>query len=588
MFARVVTAKGKKYLNIIENYREGKSVKQKVIANLGRVDELKVDSIERLADKLLKIVESEKSIARSSVPEIEELDRYNYGFVVYRKLWNRFKLDEILDKLVEDRAIEYDFKSVVFSMVVDRLLKPKSKLALFHNKEDYFTINDDLGLNHLYRSLDILADNKIAIEEALFDRNKSLFNVSTDIVFYDVTTFYYESKEENDLKRFGYSKDGKFGDVQVVMGLLIDKNGLPIGYELFSGNTFDGKTMVKVLDNLKRKFNLDKVVIVADRGLNAKINLKYIKDAGYDYLMAVSIKSMSKQMQKVILDTSMYRTILANEDSPDGLYSYNHFGYYNDVRYKEEIIDKKGEVQLKTKTITLKEMMVCTYSNKRAKKDWYDWGRGLDKANTIIQANQKSSLTSTRSFKKFIQKETQADNCHDFTMAMDWMKIKEQQRYDGLYAITTSNLNLDPIEIIQNYRNLYKIEDSFRVLKSTFNTRPIFHHKEQRIEAHFIVSFIAFMLERDLEIRLKNSKSFTKYTITPNRIREALNALELSKIKVNNKTLFMKSNHSNNQDKLKLAKDIMRFLHIKQLKNISSKEELLDAFALWSSLIPFI
>jgi len=146
------------------------------------------------------------------------------------------------------------------------------------------------------------------------------------------------------------------------------------------------------------------------------------------------------------------------------------------------------------------------------------------------------------------------------------------------YAITTSNLNLDPIEIIQNYHNLYKIEDSFRVLKSTFNTRPIYHYKEHTIEAHFIVCFIAFMLERDLEIRLKKSKSFKKYTITPNRIRDALNSLELSKIKVDDKILFMKSNHSNTQDKLKFAKNIMRFLHIKQLKNLSTKEDILCLF----------
>ena len=146
------------------------------------------------------------------------------------------------------------------------------------------------------------------------------------------------------------------------------------------------------------------------------------------------------------------------------------------------------------------------------------------------------------------------------------------------YAITTSNLDLDPIEIIQNYHNLYKIEDSFRVLKSTFNTRPIYHYKEHRIEAHFIVCFIAFMLERDLEIRLKKSKSFREYTITPNRIRDALNSLELSKIKVDNKIFFMKSNHSNTQDKLKFAKNIMRFLHIKQLKNLSTKEDILCLF----------
>jgi transposase len=184
----------------------------------------------------------------------------------------------------------------------------------------------------------------------------------------------------------------------------------------------------------------------------------------------------------------------------------------------------------------------------------------------------KSSLTSTRSHKKYIKKD---DNCSNFIMGMDWMKIKEQQKYDGFYAITTSKLDLDAVEVIQNYRNLYRIEESFRVLKSTFNTRPIYHYKESRIEAHFIVCFIAFMLERDLEIRLGKSKSFKKYTITPNRIRDAINSLEVSKIKIDNKIFYMKSNHSNSQDKLKFGKDIMRFLHIKQLKNISTKEELL-------------
>ena len=350
---------------------------------------------------------------------------------------------------------------------------------------------------------------------------------------------------------------------------------MPIGYELFSGNTFDSKTMVKVLDNLKGKFNLDKVIIVADRGLNSKINLKYIKDAGYDYLMAVSIKSLNKKMKDIVLDRMSYTNILSTQDSKDGLYAYKIEEYNNVVKYDEESINPyTGEITTHKKTITLKEKFVCTYSNKRAKKDSYDRGRGLEKANKIIQENQKSSLTSTRSHKKYIKKDK--DNCSNFTMAMDWIKIKEQQKFDGFYAITTSKLDLDPLEVISNYRNLYKIEDSFKVLKSTFDTRPIYHYKEERIEAHFIVSFIAFMLERDLEIRLKKSKSFKKYTITPDRIKEALNSLEVSKIKIDNKIFYMKSNHSNSKDKLRFAKDIMQFLHIKQLKNISTREELLS------------
>jgi transposase len=386
MFARIIKSKGNEYLNIIETYRDDGKVKQKVIANLGRVDKLKTTSIEKIAKKLLEIVDSSQVITESTIPKLEEMDRYNYGFIIYRNLWNRYKLDDILDNLVIDKKIKYDFKSVIFSMVVDRLLKPKSKLALMENKDEYFDINDELQLNHIYRSLDILAENKIAIEEALFNQNKTLFNISTDIVFYDVTTFYYESKSSNDLKKFGYSKDGKFGDVQVVMGLLIDKNGLPIGYELFAGNTFDSKTMVKILDNLKGKFNLDNVVIVADRGLNAKINLKYIKDAGYDYLMAVSIKSLNKKMQDIILEKRSYKDTLSRQD---GLYIYKTEAYENKIEYKKELINPNtGEINTIKEKIVLQEKFICTYSEKRARKDSYDRGRGLDKANKIIQENQ--------------------------------------------------------------------------------------------------------------------------------------------------------------------------------------------------------
>jgi len=238
------------------------------------------------------------------------------------------------------------------------------------------------------------------------------------------------------------------------------------------------------------------------------------------------------------------------------------------------------KIEIKKQTITLKEMMVCSYSNKRAKKDRFDRYKALDKANSIILNNQKSSLINTKNFKKYIQKSTNEknNNCKDFTMGLDWLKIKEEQKYDGLYAITTSKLDLDPLEVIENYHNLYRIEDSFRVLKSTFNTRPIYHYKENRIEAHFIICFIAFMLERDLEIRLKKSKSFKQYTITPDRIKEALNSLEVSKVKIDNKIFYLKSNHTNNNNKLKFAKDIMRFLHINQLKNLSTKEDIEEIF----------
>jgi transposase len=362
------------------------------------------------------------------------------------------------------------------------------------------------------------------------------------------------------------------------MGLLIDKNGLPIGYELFSGNTMDSKTMITILDKLKAKFQIDTVVIVADRGLNSKLNLKAIKDAGYDYLMAVKIKSMDKKTQEDILNIKNYTNIINDENSEDGLYAYYVRDYNNTVKYKQNIgaNETTGEIEYENKKIILKEKLICTYSQKRAKKDMYDRYRGLEKANTIIQENQKSSLTQTRSFKKYIFKTTKEESCKNFTMGLDWMKIKKDKTYDGFYAITTSKTTLNALETIDNYHNLYKIEDSFRVLKSTFDTRPIYHYKESRIEAHFIVCFIAFMIERDLEIRLKNSKSFEENIITPNRIKEALNSLEVSKVKIDDEIFYMKSNHTNQKEKLKLGRDIHKFLRIPQLKNINTKDDLIQ------------
>ncbi len=289
--------------------------------------------------------------------------------------------------------------------------------------------------------------------------------------------------------------------------------------------------------------------------------------------MACKIKSMPQDIQKDILNIKNYTNIINDIDSEEGLYSYYIRDYENIIKYKEEDT-LTGKIE--NKKIILQEKLICTYSAKRAKKDRIDRERGLEKANKIIMDNLKSSITSTRSFKKYIFKTTKDDNCKNFTMGLDWVKIKNDKRYDGFYAITTSRKDLSAIEVIENYHNLYRIEDSFKVLKSTFDTRPIYHYKESRIEAHFIVCFIAFMIERDLEIRLKKSKSFKKYTITPDNIKEALNALEISKVKIDNRVLYMKSNHTNEKDKLRLGRDIHKFLHIKQLKNLTQESELIE------------
>ena len=265
MFIKVTKSKNYNYLQIVESYREGSNTRHRVIANLGRYDELQGnEQIMRLANRLLKIAGQDPEEL-----QFEELQRLHYGHKVYENIWNKFNLNKILTNCSRNDRIKFDFKSIVFYMVVQRLLNPGSKYAGWQNQNNYLDIANNIPLHQFYRCLDVLAKRKDIIEKHLFNRHRTLFNMKVDVVFYDVTTFYFESVVADDLKNFGFGKDGKAGEVQVVMGLLIDSEGRPIGHELFPGNTSEGKTMVEALESLKTRFSIRRLIIVADKGLNS-------------------------------------------------------------------------------------------------------------------------------------------------------------------------------------------------------------------------------------------------------------------------------------------------------------------------------
>ncbi len=269
MFLKVTKSGAYEYLRLVHSYWEHGKPKQQVIANLGRLDLLKQNGqLRRLGKKFLAL----DGIEAPTLDDIEELNRLCYGDIVYKKLWDKYKFSSLLSKVVSTKKIQYDFVNTVYLLVIDRLLNPRSKLACFQRQENYLNISD-VKLQHLYRCLDMLADAKVAIETSIFDRQKDLFHASMDVVFYDVTTFHFESNRADDLRDFGFSKAGKFNEVQVVMGLIIDLDGNPIGYDLFPGNTFDGNTLLDALAALKQRFSIRKLIFVADKAINSKKNL---------------------------------------------------------------------------------------------------------------------------------------------------------------------------------------------------------------------------------------------------------------------------------------------------------------------------
>ena len=533
MFIKVTKSGKYQYAQLVESYRENGATRHKVLLNLGRVDQIANNpSYQNLARSLAKLSNAGEVV---NPRDISEAEVFNWGHGVYRKIWDQYGIGTILGKIAAGRRIKYDVDDAAFLMAVQHLLRPRSKLGTFNGQRRYIGL-PTVELNHLYRSLDILSECKDALEEELFAKNRNLFNMEVDVVFYDVTTFSFESVRADSLREFGFSKDGKFKEVQVVLGLVTDCEGRPIGYELFPGDTFDGKTMAKALENIRKRFGIRRVVIVADRGLNSKLNLKLIREAGYDYIVAARLKGMKRSVRDSAL-------------SPEGYIHQSDEGEefrYKTLPHDNVVKGANGEVY------NLREHLIVSFSGKRARKDRSDRKRLLEKAERLLQNPSQISSSNKRGGKKYLRNMGEEPE-----WVLDEDAVERDALFDGYYAIQTSALDMTATEIMDAYHKLWKIEESFRIMKSTLEVRPIFHWTESRIKGHFVVCFLAFLLERSLEFRLKRSGE----AASPEVIRDALNSLNFARVSLGGEEYLIRTKTPG------LANRILRLLGIRAPRN---------------------
>jgi len=560
MFIKTTRSKGVDYVKLVESYRdENKISRHKVLYNFGRLDLIRNNKSFLVAiKKLCELVNLE--VCQDRREKYGEAQILDYGYLPYAILWEKLGIGNCLGNLKQNANCCFSLSESTFLMVIQHLLSPKSKLATYEGQEKYFGLSP-IQLHQLYRTLDKLAKHKEKIEDALFYENYIKVNNQVDVVFYDVTTFAFESVIADELKSRGFSKDCKFNEVQVVMGLLIDSFGLPIGYELFSGNTFDGKTMVKALENIKKRFGIQRVIIVADRGLNSKSNLLHIKEAGYGYIVASKIKLLGKAQQEQILDDAGFIAV-------SGDFKYKSIDYVNTFKDEEKKLHQ------------LEEKLVITFCSKRAKKDAADRQKLLDKAENLLAQPSSIAQSNKRGGKKFIQEINQTETKYCLNQEL----IEKDKRFDGFYGIQTSEKTMSEASILDAYHTLWKIEESFRIMKSTLEIRPIFHWTPDRIRGHFLVCFLAFMLERRLEVILRENN----VEFSPERIRAALCGMQLVKFDVNAQPVYIKTKIDS------LAMHICKLLSIKLPDNINTKNQLCDIFAnslpkkeLWGQLFLF-
>jgi transposase len=484
---------------------------------------------------------------RAVLADCSEAAMLNYGYLAYAELWERLGIAGTLRAVRDKSKISFRFADTAFLMAVQHLLSPRSKLATYEHQNSYLGLKE-ARLQHLYRTLDKLSEEKEFIENELFERNYKVYGQKVDVVFYDVTTFAFESVIADELKNFGFSKDCKFKEVQVVMGLLMDTNGLPIGYELFAGNTFDGKTLVKSLENIKQRFGINRVIIVADRGINSKGNLNLIKEAGYGYIVASKIRSMSGKVISTILDENGYASL---KDKDGETFRYKTIDYVN-------VFTDENNVKHQ-----LAESLVVSFSDKRLRKDQSDRERLIEKANKLLQNPESIKASNKRGGKKYL--------CDTSLQKANWKldekAIAQDARFDGYYGIQTSEKEISAMDVMDAYHTLWKIEESFRIMKSTLEVRPVFHWTPKRIKGHFMVCFLSFLMERKLESLLHDDKE-KGLQVSPGRIQEALNTMQLAAVTMGGEEVYIKTKNQ------PLGNQIFKELGLKLPKNISTKEEI--------------
>ena len=375
----------------------------------------------------------------------------------------RVGYDLLLGKIFDEIGFNKIKDEYFRELVLARLSFPKSKLK---TTEYLFRYKDiDWDEDRLYRYLDKLHNKqKELVQEISFKHTLGLLNNNIGVVFYDVTTLYFEIDEEDELRKTGFSKEGKHQSPQIVLGLLVSKNGYPLAYEIFEGNKFEGHTMLPVIETFKSKYNLTQLIIIADSGLLSNANVNQLRARNYEFILGARIKNESRVVQEKILSLK-----LSNGESA--------------------IIKKDG----------LK--LIISYSEDRAKKDRYNREKGLRKLEKqIIRGRLTKANINNRGYNKFLKLEG------EITVIMDKEKVIEDSRWDGLKGYLT-NANLTKDQIIENYQHLWQIEKAFRISKTELKIRPIYHRLQRRIEAHICLSFTAYKVYKELERQLKEKKS---------------------------------------------------------------------------------
>lgn len=472
MFIRITTNRnGQAYYHLVESYRDQGKVRQRTLLSLGKVGE---DGL----DKLIAAIGKHKDIltATEAAKSIDIEDTYVLGpLLAVQHIFRLFCIDRILHGIsAKHSQLEFDLCQAVFTMIVCRFLRPSSKLKIFERWQDRLypeMLPRKSELQHLYRSLDLLSEHKKQIENELYWNNRDLFTQSVDVVLYDLTTLRFESTREDLglLRRFGYSKEMRSDCTQVILGLLVDTDGIPLGFEVYPGNTFEGATLLDIVQRMRVKFNVRRFIFVADRGLFSAKNLDHIRtqcghEGDGEFIVGMKLGQI-KQRHEEFYDRSRFTQV--NDD----LECYE---------------TKHGE-----------DRCIITWSRQRAERDRKTREDILSKLIKKIAKKKKpvpKDFVTNTNYTKYVT------GLQDGAPQLNEEAINQAAIKDGFFGVITNvpSSRMSASEILSAYKHLWLIEDAFGEIKGTLETRPIYHWNDDRIRGHLTLCFLAYFCEAQM------------------------------------------------------------------------------------------
>lgn len=477
MYVRTVTRRNKdgskvQYLQIAEKYwdSENKRACTRIVCSLGRVG---VEG-EKHLQELLSSIQN-----RLSLEQMAELqgwqfeDSWEHGaFHAVSGLWEQLGIRDILEKAVRNENRSVPFERAIFAMVANRCLAPASKLCCYEQwlREDvFFPEGRGLSLHHLYRALDMLTRHKEEIEEALYWKLGDLFNLDVDLIFYDTTSVYFETDEEDDLRVRGYSKDGRSDCPQIVVGLAVTRDGYPVRSWIFPGNTADVSTITRVKEDL-RGWKLNRCIFVADAGMSSEENLQTLAKGGGHYITAMSCIRGSEVVEEVLSRPGRFRTVADNLE-------------VKEVRVGDGVRRRR--------------YVVCRNPLEKARQEAHreEVLRHLEEELTSLSGHPRRAchLVASGKYGKYLRKLKSGE------LRIDRKAVQEHARRDGLWVIRSNDEALSAEDLALAYKQLMRVEEAWRTMKSGLDLRPVYHRTEERIHAHVYLCVLALLIERVAE-----------------------------------------------------------------------------------------